>query len=147
MGGRSSKNSNGITDTDTLQASIAITNPNISNTNIDKTYSYIVEKNKKYHNEMEAQFTILITLSIVILIILLFFISYKVFIFMTVNNIDIGIFPYSNGTDSNVYEINYLSEQLYYKSLSDTDKDLYLSSQEFEKDNAIKKYLVSQILV
>ena len=66
---------------------------------------------------------------------------------MTVNNVDIGIFPYNNNPDSDGYDMNYLAEQSYYKTLSDANKDAYLLLQDFEKDTAIKKYLVSQIIL
>lgn len=121
--------------------------PNPSNNYLNSQFSYIIEKNNKHHKELESDISFLMIISIVILIVLLFFISYKIFIFMTVNNIDIGIFPYSNNPDSDGYDVNYLAEQSYYKSLSDVDKDSYLSLQDFEKDTAIKKYLVSQIVL
>lgn len=114
---------------------------------VNNKFSYIIKKNKINHKEIESDISLLIILSIVILIVLLFVISYKIFIYMTVNNIDIGIFPYSNDMNSDGYDMNYLSEQTYYKSLSDTDKDAYLLLQDFEKDIAIKKYLVSQIVI
>ena len=110
-------------------------------------FSYIIKKNDKNHNEIQSDVSFLMVLSITILVVLLFFVSYKIFIFMTVNNVDIGIFPYSNNPDSAGYELNYLSEQAYYKSLSDVDKDSYLSLSDFEKDTAIKKFLVSQIVL
>lgn len=122
-----------------------LTNPH--NNYLNNQFSYIIEKNNKNHNEIQSDISFLMILSITILVVLLFFISYKIFIFMTVNNIDIGIFPYSNNPDSDGYELNYLSEQAYYKSLSDTDKDSYLLLSDFEKDTAIKKFLVSQIVL
>ena len=109
-------------------------------------FPYIIQKNKEQHKVIESRLYFIIIISIVILIVLLFFISYKIFIFMTVNNIDIGIFPYSN-EELNGYDINYLTEQSYYKSLSDSDKDTYLSLQDFEKDIAIKKYIVGQTVI
>jgi len=124
--------------------------PNPSNINLNNAFSYIIEKNNKNHKELESDISFIMIISVAILIVLLFFISYKVFVFMdinNVNNVDIGIFPYNNNPDSDGYDMNYLAEQSYYKSLSDVDKDSYLSLQDFEKDNAIKKYLVSQIVI
>jgi hypothetical protein len=117
------------------------------NNDLNQQFSYIITKNNKNHRELESNISFLIIISIVILVVLLFFISYKIFVFMTVNNVDIGIFPYNNNPNSDGYDLNYLAEQAYYKSLSDTDKDSYLSLQDFEKDTAIKKYLVSQIVL
>jgi hypothetical protein len=122
-----------------------LTNPH--NNYLNNQFSYIIKKNNKNHNEMQSGISFLMILSITILVVLLFVVSYKIFIFMTINNIDIGIFPYTNNPDSDGYELNYLSEQAYYKSLSDTDKDSYLSLSDFEKDTAIKKFLVSQIIL
>ena len=110
-------------------------------------YGYIVEKhNIKQHKKINNKLSFLIIMSIIILIVLAFFICYKVFIYMDINNIDIGMYPYSNNF-SDGYDINYLTEQIYYKSLSDTDKDSYLLLNDFEKDTAVKKYLVGQIIV
>lgn len=129
------------------QNRLAINSTNKYNNNSNDAFSYIIDKNNKHNKEIKSDISFVIVLSITLLVVLLIFISYKTYIYMTITNVDIGIFPYSNSSDSDGYDINYLSEQVYYKSLSDTDKDLYLSLSDFEKDTAIKKFLVSQIIV
>ena len=121
------------------------TNPFVNNP--EGKFAFIIEKNNNKNKELRSDVSFLMIMSIVTLIVLLFFVSYKMFIFMTVNNVDIGIFPYNNNPDSDGYDMNYLAEQSYYKTLSDANKDAYLLLQDFEKDTAIKKYLVSQIIL
>lgn len=113
-------------------------------------FPYIVKKNKDCNEEIEGYLSFIAIISMVILIVLLFFISYKVFIFMnffSINEYDIGLYPNSSSDNPDGYDLNYLTEQVYYKSLSDTDKDSYLALPDFEKDVAIKKYLVGQIVL
>lgn len=120
--------------------SLQSVNPESNHDRFFKFHNFIINKNDK-------KISFLIVLSIIIIFILLFFISYKIYIFSTVNNIDIGIFPNTNDNEFDGYDINYLSEQVYFKNLSDKDKDVYLSLPDYEKEDAIKKYLISQIFL
>jgi hypothetical protein len=131
------------------QNRLAINSINKYNNNPNDAFSYIIDKNNKHNKEIRSDISFVMVLSIALLAILLMFISYKTYIYMNMNitNVDIGIFPYNNSLETDGYDINYLSEQVYYKSLSDTDKDLYLSLSDFEKDTAIKKFFVAQIIL
>ena len=111
---------------------------------LSKCPNLIVNKD---HARMEKKLSFLIALSISIFIIVLFFITYKLIVNIYVENIDMTLCPSIEGNDDqNGYDLNFLNEQLYYKSLSATEKANYLKLTPADKSSSINKFLTKQVL-
>jgi len=106
-----------------------------------------VKEREEYLKRVASKkMSFIIFLCILMIILLLFFVSYKLYVYMNVLSVE--IYPSTNimgGSGVDGYDLNYLVEQAYYTSLSDSDKDIYLSLSQYDKINALKMATISQI--
>lgn len=107
----------------------------------ENPYSFIIKK--KTIKEHGIKLNLLVVLSFITIGLLFFMWSYNFYI--NVTNIAI-LDPIHNNIDFDNLDINYLAEQYHYKLLPNNKKSEYSNLSNLEKNNAIKKTLMMQIV-